>query len=208
MGGGTFNDVRAHLSLCTRAFGGTARYMYDYMSYFREHCNPELVLTKMADHHSGLITNLDVEIYVNTLLTDPGVSALIFNVALCDFTGEIDEVPSGKTAPRLQSRDGPHTMVLTPSKKIISNIKLRRPDIFVIGFKTTSNDDATTQIAKARRQISESGADIVVANDIGTRQNILVRDYYAPMSHENTFAGTREEVLNKACDELIDHVKV
>ena len=80
LGGGTFSDVAPHLSLCARAFGSTAIELYEMVRLHRR--DVELKLTKMADSRSSLVTNADVSIYVDQLLIDPKVKAIIFSVAM------------------------------------------------------------------------------------------------------------------------------
>lgn len=202
MGGGTFYDVRAHFSLATRAFGETARKISAILTEgYGDRFTTLLQLTRMADHTSALISNQDVTEHVDSLLGNPNLQAMVFNVALCDFEGQVGDIPSGKTAPRLESRDAPFAMTLTTAAKVINVIKSRRPDVFVVGFKTTTNADVATQQAKALRQIEESGSDLVIANDIATRENLLV-------SRLGTVRATRDEILAQACRDIASHIAV
>ena len=54
LGGGTFQPIRNHLSLSAPAFGTTARILHVLIP------NSELVLTKMADYTSTLMSNEDL----------------------------------------------------------------------------------------------------------------------------------------------------
>ena len=101
LGGGTVNHVRTHLAISSQAYGTTARTLHKMFSKHRGD-NVELHLTKMASAgDSHLETNADIEALVKKLVADPETSMIVFNVALADFEGEIDEVSSDKYAPRL-----------------------------------------------------------------------------------------------------------
>lgn len=172
-GGGTVTYVRNHLAICAPAYGRTARQLADLLEAAGT-TSYRLHLTKMANGMSAMETNEDVAARLSEVLSDPATRAVVFNVALCDFNGQIGEVPSGKYAERLQSRDGETTMTLTPAAKLLGSVKAIRPDVRVVGFKTTAGAELIEQASKAARQIQETGADWVVANDTVTRTNLLV----------------------------------
>lgn len=181
LGGGTFSHVRCHLATSTPAFGETARTLTrrltDQLSAFNleDKYEVRLSLTKMADPiNSDLVTNEDVDTNLNDLLDDFNTKVIIFNIALCDYDGQIGNIPSDKYADRLQSRNAPFTMTLSPKEKLIARVKQERPDIILVGFKTTSGDSANIQEQKGLRQIEETGADIVFVNDTVTRENQIV----------------------------------
>lgn len=188
-GGGTVNPVRNHLALCAPAYGSTAKQFHRRMQVLYPDCPTQLELTRMADSASALETNADVAARLDAVLEDPGTHAIVFNVALCDFEGQIGEVPSGKYAPRLKSREGELSMRLTPADKLLQRIKARRPDVDLVGFKTTAGAPQDEQIRLALRQIEETGANFVLANDTVTRGNCLV-------SATGTLFGTRDKLLD------------
>lgn len=190
-GGGTVQHVRNHMALCTPAYGNTARQLFALIG--SEHA--QLHLTKMADYTSKIETNEDVLECLLSVLEDPATTAVVFNVALCDYSGQIGDVPSGKYAQRLSSREGDKAMRLTPTPKLLQQVKLRRPDVLVVGFKTTANMPVFTQVRLARRQIDETGADWVLANDTVTRNNVLVSDKHA-------IERSREALLQHLADFL------
>lgn len=174
LGGGTFSHVRAHMALSAPAFGETARFLAKEATKMYDHLDVELVLTKMADPTSKLVTNDDVSAYVDTLIQDNTVKMVIFNVALCDFNGQIGDVESGKHAERLETLAGDTTIHLTPSDKIISKIRAVRKDIFLIGFKTTAGATEQTQFSKGLNLMKKSSANLVFANDIVTKSNFII----------------------------------
>ena len=172
IGGGTINYVRAHLAISAPAYGGTARKIHDILN--KKNIVNELFLTKMADFNSKIETNDDVLIWVNRILEDKNVGAIIFNAALADFTGQIGDEASGKYAERLRTVNGDNFIKITPSNKIISEIKDKRPDIIVTGFKTTSGADLNTQRERGLNLLTSNNIDYVIANDLVTRKNLLI----------------------------------
>ena len=55
---------------------------------------------------------------------------------------------------------------LKPTNKIIREIKKVNPDIFLVGFKAEFNISTDDIIHRSRQQIRDTGADLVVANDV------------------------------------------
>ena len=168
LGGGTFYHVRNHLSIAAPAFGTTARWLHEQLPGSR------LVLTRMADSSSSLETNADVERFLTEYLTNNQVKCVVMNVAMCDYDGEIDGMPSGKHAVRLQSKTGRQTLQLTASKKVIADIKTRHPDVFLTGFKTTTHHSEEEQWEAAVTMGQKSRCNLIFANDTVTRHNMLV----------------------------------
>lgn len=58
---------------------------------------------------------------------------------------------------------------LKPTLKIIRQIKKINPDIFLVGFKAEFNITREEIIGCARKQISDAGTDLVVANDVSRK---------------------------------------
>jgi hypothetical protein len=169
-GGGTVQHVRNHMALCAPAYGSTARRLFELLGPGIA----QLHLTRMADHTSSLETNEDVATRLQAVLDDPAATAVVFNVALCDYAGQIGDVPAGKYSERLSSREGEQVLSLTPTPKLLKRVKASRPDIKLVGFKTTAGATSDTQHRLALRQFEETRADIVFANDTVTRHNMLV----------------------------------
>lgn len=195
-GGGTFFHVRNHMALCAPAFGKTARYINTFYD------DAHLHLTKMADPNSILDTNEDVEYKLDRLIADPYCKIIYFNVALCDYEGQIwgdpgaDSIPSGKYSTRLKTSDGPQMMHLTPAAKLIGKIRKTRKDIFVVGFKTTCNATPDEQYLAALNMLKANSINLVLANDTGNRRNMIV----AP--EETRYCVTTDR--NKALTTLVE----
>lgn len=194
-GGGTIQHVRNHMALCAPAYGNTARKLAGLFSTHGHRA--QLHLTRMADHCSLMETNQDVEARLLEVLREADTTSIIFNVALCDFQGVIPGAESGKYATRLSSRDGAQAMQLSPTPKLLSLVREHRPDVLLVGFKTTAGATEDQQHKAARRQMDETGANMVFCNDTSTRHNILVRQ-------SSRVIGARGELLVALAMEVAD----
>lgn len=205
LGGGTFSHVRNHLSLATPAFGETARAIHKKLCSMLDpgEYDVNLVLTKMADSSSKLVTNSDVSALVDELVADPDTKGIVFNVALTDYEGQIGDVSPSKYATRMETSKGQALMVLTPAEKIISKIRKTRKDIFAVGFKTTCGADEGMQYSKALRLMKLNSLNLVLANDTGTRQNVIV----APEESRYCSTTDREEVLDYLVQMMASRMK-
>ncbi len=169
LGGGTFQPIRNHLSLSAPAFGSTAKHLHVLLH------DSILVLTKMADSKSKLVTNEDVEQYIYILLEDKEVGTIILNVAFCDYKAKpIDGIESDFHGERLRTENGDITITLTPTEKIIAKIRQKRPDIFLVGFKTTTNKTSDEQFKIALKMMKSVKCNLVLANDTVTRNNFVL----------------------------------
>ncbi|MBQ6627680.1 MAG: phosphopantothenoylcysteine synthase [Methanobrevibacter sp.] len=97
---------------------------------------------------------------------------------------------------------------LKPTTKIIRQIKKINPDIFLVGFKAEFNISREDIIGCARRQISDAGTDLVIANDIskndchfGSDSNeVLIVDddvVSVPLASKKEIAKTICDVISK-----------
>lgn len=180
-GGGTFQPIRNHLSLCAPAFGTTAKKLHQIFTFTPYISMPDgsagsmLLLTKMANSNSKLVTNEDVENCIDELLEDESIGTIVLNIAFCDYkVDEIDGVKSGWHADRLKTADGNIEVKLTPTQKIISKIRIKRPDIFLVGFKTTTNKTSQEQFLTALKMMKSTKCNLVLANDTVTRNNFII----------------------------------
>jgi hypothetical protein len=195
LGGGTFNHVRSHLALSAPAFGTTAARLEQLAQKRFPNMEIDLRLTKMADPESTLVTNRDVEKLVDELILDNTVKVIFFNVALCDYEGLVGSEVSGKNADRLStSKDPVLDMSLVVAPKIISKIRENRKDIFLVGFKTTTNATEEEQYSAALNLLKTASVNLVLANDTGTRNNFIVTP------EEGVYNGDREECLQQLVD--------
>ncbi|MCP4280129.1 MAG: hypothetical protein GY776_08995 [Alteromonas sp.] len=162
-GGGTVSHVRNHLGLCAWSRGTTARKLKQLLP------QAKLVLTAMGSESSQIVTYMDLHNEVFKACADPRTSVIVMSCAIPDFEGEVDGIANGKHAARLQSRGDAPSITLRAVPKLIDDIKHRRPDIKIVGFKTTTGDTIEQQRDKAERM----GVDYVIANDVVNRRNLL-----------------------------------
>lgn len=204
IGGGTFSHVRNHLALAAPAFGETARQLYSMFISDVNHytTQPEsqvkLHLTKMANSNSKIVTNQDVSDLIDTLIADPDTRVIILNAALCDYDGDIVNAPnfevitpSGKYAKRLKTSEGTQIMYLTPAEKLIGKIRKERKDIFVVGFKTTTEATSHEQYLIGLDMLKKNSLNLVLANDTVTRNNMII----TPEESRYAEGESREDVL-------------
>jgi hypothetical protein len=198
MGGGTVSHSRNHLSLCAEAYGQTARQLAGMFNQelsaagLVDQYTVELVETKMASRgESSIGTNDDVAKYLDTVIADPDVRVVVFNFAMVDFNGQVGDVPRGKHAKRLKTSEGVQQMTLTPTEKLIGRIRKVRKDIFVVGFKTTTEASPDEQYAAAMGLLKKNSLNLVLANDTVTRHNLIA----APEETRYCSTTDREKVL-------------
>ena len=66
---------------------------------------------------------------------------------------------------------------LKRTPKIIDQIKKMQKDVFLVGFKAEARISKENLVKEARKKIRESGADLIIANDIGTKKYKENPDY-------------------------------
>ncbi len=196
IGGGTFAPVRGHMALSSMAFGTTAKALRDLMVQAGE--EPVLHLTKMADSASSLVTNDDVARLVDKLLLEASTGIVFFNPALVDFNGQIGDVAAGAHARRLDSRKEAPTIALTVAEKIVERIRKVRKDIFLVAFKATAGDSADEQYARGLNLLKANSCNLVLANDIVTRRNMIIVPEEARYDHGTDREAALAELVQMA----------
>jgi len=184
IGGGTVSHIRAHLGLAAVAYGTTARRLRDLCEAYSDKLDVELILTKMANSGRGKVETVeDVDGLVENWRADAATKIVFFNAALLDYEGVIldRETPffggkseGGKYSGRLHSREGNQLMQLEPTDKLIKKIRDGRKDIFVVGFKTTCGATENEQYIAGLNLLKESSCNLVLANDVKTRLNMII----------------------------------
>lgn len=217
LGGGTFSPVANHMALSAPAFGETAR----RMAYFLQNgfydsmdgghvsrkasdigCEVVCTLTRMADQNSRLMTNADVAAHIDTLIADPDTRCIVMNVALCDYEAIVDGRPGDFHGERMKTSEGPRTLEITPAEKLIGRIRRERKDIYVVGFKTTTNATPDEQYAVALKALKRDSLNLMVANDTVTRNNMIV----APEETRYCETNDRAALINALCSMLISRL--
>lgn len=208
IGGGTVFHVRPHLAISAPAYGTTARTLHSLiLSKLGSKAlgKVHLHLTKMAGG-SSLETNNDIYNLIMNLVKDEKPKIIFMNAALCDFTGHVmtqsvnlinhhKDTLSGKDQPRLQSSDIVE-MRLRPAPKVIGQIRKERKDIFLVGFKTTAGATPEEQYEKGMLLLKKNSCNLVLANDLHTRNNIVLAPELA------AYANTTDRF--EALSELVD----
>ncbi len=217
LGGGTFSPVANHMALSAPAFGSTARRLAYYLSMgFHDILDPtrpvrkagdigcEVVrtLTKMAEHDSSLITNADVAAHIDRLIADPDTRCIVMNVALCDYDAVVDGKPGDFHGDRFRTSEGDRTLHITPAEKLIGRIRRERKDIFVVGFKTTTNATSDEQYATALKALKRDSLNLMVANDTVTRNNMIV----APEETRYSETTNRDDMIRALCSMLVSRL--
>lgn len=213
LGGGTVSHIRPHLSLCAPAYGTFARLLKETCSKNVMASNYDIFvgLTDMAKgkeetNNASTIgigsTNAEVEAFIDTNVIDNPLAKIVFlNVAFCDFDGNVldsggNPTPSGKDQPRLKTSDGDVLLSLYPAAKVIGKIRKLRKDIFLVGFKTTANVSEDEQYKLGLDLLKKNSCNLVLANDIQTRKNMIVAPELA--KYETTTDRT------KVAESLVD----
>lgn len=91
----------------------------------------------------------------------PDFDICIHAAAVSDF--EVKKRP-GKT-----SSNVPLSLKLKPRKKILEMIKTYNSKIFLVAFKAESNVSDTELVSLAKKRLKKAGADLIVANDVGRK---------------------------------------
>ncbi len=202
VGGGTISHVRTHLALAAPAYGGTARRLAAMAKAHDDKMDVVLHLSKMADPKSSIETNEDLRDLVHTIVDDQRSKIVFWNPAVVDFDGQVGEIESGKLAKRLRTSgaDGgmlEYNLALTPAPKLIhmfrngSPGRAPRKDIFLVGFKATAGATPDEQYRQGLNMLKASSANLVLANDVVTRQNMII----VPEEAAYTVTNDREEAL-------------
>lgn len=89
---------------------------------------------------------------------------VIMSAAAADYT------PENQNQKKIKSSNSKVVIKLKKIPKIIEQIKKMQNDIFLVGFKAETNLTKLALIKEARKKIIETGADLIVANDIGSKR--------------------------------------
>jgi len=186
-------DTQVHLGLTKMAIGG--------------------ISDRRDFQHTHLIgeTNEDVAQFLERIVSDPDTKMIFLSVALCDYKGYLlDGMPqeqklsashaymsrSGKSEPRLKTKEGNNYMLLSPADKLIGQIRAKRKDIFLVGFKTTAGAKEDEQYEAGLSLLKKNSCNLVLANDVQNGLNMIVCPELATYS----ITSDRDKVLNELID--------
>ena len=88
---------------------------------------------------------------------------VIMAAAVSDYT------PENPAKSKIKSNKKSLVIRLKKSPKIIDYVKKYQKDVLLVGFKAETNLTKNALIKSAQKKMKESGADIIVANDIGKK---------------------------------------
>ncbi len=176
---GTIEHVRPHLGITAPAYGTTARELEVLCKQKMPELDTHMHLTRMANWGQwNLETNNDIAQLVDELVQDYATKVIFFTPAITDYRGNILEdgniTASWKMQPRLQSRQWDQELLLTPCDKIVHSIRKFRKDIFLVAFKTTAGASEDEQYIAGLNLLKSASANLVLANDIVTRTNMII----------------------------------
>lgn len=171
-GGGTVSHIANHLALCAPAYGSTARRLAELFADSKM----EVVtyLSRMADPSNYKFETFDdLARCVDEVVADARTKIVIFNAAVADFRSLV-EARSIRFKSANFSEDNPLTLDLIPQEKLIHRIRRHRKDIFLVSFKTTVGASPQEQYLAALNNLKASSSNLVLANDVQTRNNMIV----------------------------------
>lgn len=209
IGGGTVEYIANHFAISAPAYGKTARQIRDIILSDNRFSNMEtnLLLTKMAGG-KNLETNQDISSLIGGLKKKLSTKIIFFNCALVDWEptelfiedeeGEdICTNQFGKYQGRLETCFNEEINCwFGKTKKVISQIREGRKDIFLVGFKTTCGASEQEMYEKGLRLCKEGSVNLVLVNDTKTHWNMIICPEEAAY-HET---DNREDVLRNLVD--------
>jgi phosphopantothenoylcysteine decarboxylase/phosphopantothenate--cysteine ligase len=89
---------------------------------------------------------------------------IIMAAAASDYT------PQNPRDKKIKSSKKHITIPLKKIPKIIELVKKMQQDVFLVGFKAETNISESALIKEARKKITQTHADLIIANDIGSKK--------------------------------------
>lgn len=99
-----------------------------------------------------------------------GYDIVIMAAAVTDYT------PATKSPKKIDTRTGPASLSLVPTKKIVDEIKKLSKDTFLVAFKADHDVSDAALVDKAYSKLKECDADLIVANDVGRNDTEIGSD--------------------------------
>jgi len=223
--GGTINYIAPHFAICSPAYGTIGKQIFDKLYVDSKNHKVFLINTRMASnntfdtdcelHRLGYFsstlnprkieTNDDLSELVDLMVQDDQTRCIILAAAVCDFEpdgmrylmdNDKEEELSvfGKNGKRLHKIKALE-LSLRPSYKIISKIRKERKDIFLVSFKATSGLEKSETYAQALANLKNTSSNLVFANDILNKHNMIVTPEEYPY-----YAKNRDEAVEALCE--------
>jgi len=167
------DDVRVVTNISTGALGARMA-----EGFYREGCKVQYVHAKqsvMPKLNEGIldsatfsshqiVTVNDLLITMESIIKAFDIDIVIHSAAVSDFTFKRD-IPVKLSSNSLESFVEHIRKTIIPTPKIIQQIKIWKPDIFLVGFKFTVGKNLEDLVKIARESGIKSGCDLVIAND-------------------------------------------
>lgn len=220
-----------HFAICAPAYGQVGRRITRQLAkHIARQPNlaawsTHLIPTKMAGrpapkvrrqlaelgYTGNLETNADLHSLAHCLLESPSTGCIVMAAAICDFEPDAMQVHAdwveasqtsafGKDQPRLHHAQLV-TLRLRSSEKIVASIKAQRPDILLVSFKTTAGCSQRELARQAAENAQKTASDLVFANDLHTRQNLVVQP-----DGQYRLGASRSEALAWLCASIAERL--
>lgn len=121
---------------------------------------------------------------------------VIMPAAVSDFTMD-------KKHGKILSGNPKLTLNLVPSPKVIQSIR-QESDCFLVGFKAEVNIDSDELVSRANARLTESGLDMIVANDI--TETTLDENHVYILGKDGDiteFSGRKDEMADLILDQVV-----
>lgn len=205
--GGTREDIDGVRFLTNLSTGKTAASIADHfiskgfrVTYLHA---PDVILPK-NDCEKQLFTSFkSLNEAVQKELKSNKYNAVIHNAAVSDYSVESVVVKNKKYKvpfkEKLPSSEESISLNLKRNEKIVNKIKSYSKDILLTAFKLTANQTEKRKLEQVDKLFGDSGADVVVQNDISDRSNGNVQQKFSVYGKEKL---AEVETVNELAAEL------
>ena len=194
IGGGTVSYIGSHLATCAPAYGSTPRKIEKLcFQFFDDLIDVSLHLTRMANGDNegqsrGLETNDDIECLIDKLIASDTTKIIFMPVALVDY----GLARGSRYGERYSTTKEPElNLNLQALPKLITKIREKRKDIFLVAFKQTCGETEDSQYLLGLDLCKRASANLVLANDDMTKLNMVITPeearYHVPKGPSNQF---------------------
>ena len=125
--------------------------------------------------------------------------ALVSAAAIGDYTVEAadEKIRSGQEL----------TLELSPTPKLIDEVRESHPDLPVVGFKAETGGDDEAMVAAARSTLERADLSFVVANDAGVMGEATARVLVVRANDVREFEGSKAAVGGVVAEELLAELR-
>jgi phosphopantothenoylcysteine decarboxylase/phosphopantothenate--cysteine ligase len=133
-----------------------------------------------------------------TDLTDDA-DALVSAAAIGDYTVEAadEKIRSGQDL----------TLELSPTPKLIDEVRAAHPDLPIVGFKVETGGDDEAMVSAARSTLERADLSFVVANDAGVMGEATTRVLVVRADDVREFEGSKADAGGVVAEELLAELR-